>query len=330
MPLNPYYGTNYIVLNTGATAPIAADGVYDATEGGTLYVQYFKASFGASGSYTSVSSTNPLPVTISSGLTATVSGFSGTMNIQGVASGTPVPVSGTVYVQGLTYSPVYVQTAACCYVEITGGIPLTRTRDAVSVYGPSGNTYVYTQIVNTAGTIIGTTSNPLSVSFSGVTITGNIVSPIGVTNDSATSALRVQGLSGGTSLAVTVGNTVGINDTALLASLSGICASLGTLNSSIASIAGVVPSSFKSGSISVTSSATQLDSSGFTCSDGVKIKAASTNTSNIFMGNTSGISTSGSSAYIIYPGEETELKINNTNKIYLISTTTSTAYYIAS
>jgi hypothetical protein len=328
--LNPNYGNNYVVSGSGATFAIGADGIYDATAGGTVYYQYFKAAFGVSGAYTSVSSTDPLPVTVAGGLSATVTGFTGTITVQGLPGGNALPVSGTVSVTGVSGSPVYVSTQPNCYVEVTGGIPLLRTRDAVSIYGQSGNTYVQTQIVNSSGTIMGSTSNPMNVSFSGVTITGNIVSPIGVTNDSATSGLRIQGLSGGTSVPVNVGNTVGINDTAILSSLTGICGALGTLNNSIASISGVIPSSIKAGNLTVTSSATQLDATGFTCSDGVTVKSSSTNTTWIYVGNTGGITTSSTTTYVLDPGDEVKIKINNTSKIYLVSSVSTTAFYIAS
>jgi hypothetical protein len=42
---------------------------------------------------------------MATGLTATISGFSGTISVQGVVSGTPVPVTGTIIATGITSSP---------------------------------------------------------------------------------------------------------------------------------------------------------------------------------------------------------------------------------
>jgi hypothetical protein len=311
---SPYYGSNYIVLNTGATAAIAADGVYDNTNGITTYVQYYKAAFGISGAYTPVTSSSPMPVTIATGLTATISGFTGTITVQGTPSGTALPVSGTVSVTGITSAPVPVYTPTGCRVEITGGQRLSKTNDSVSVFGPSGNTWIYANLVNSSGSAIGTTSNPMQVSFSGVTITANVAATVGVTNDAAGSALRIQGLSGGTSVPVTVGNTVGINDTAILASLAGICSSLGTLNSNISAIAGVVPTGITGGRITATTSSAQLDTGGYTCSAGVHIKASSANTDIVYLNNTN-LSVSGI-GYELDPGESLFINVNNTNKVY--------------
>jgi len=171
----------------------------------------------------------------------------------------------------------------------------------------------------------------LIVQLSGATISATLSSTVGVTNDSATSGLRVQGLSGGTSLAVTVGNTVGINDTAILSSLSGISAQLNTLNTNLSTLGISVPSTFKTGRVSVTSSAViQMDSAGFTCENGVTVKSINANTNLVYMGNTSGLVGS-SFGYSLYEGDEIFLKLNNTNKVYLISSSgTQIVTYAAS
>jgi len=317
MPLNPLYGSDYVVINTGATFALAAEGVYNATLGATLYAQFSKLAYGITGTYTPVSSSDPLPVSVSAGLTANIAGFCGPIEIFGNASATPVPVSGTVTVTGLSASPLYVQTSANCYVEVTGGIPLTKTRDAVSVFGPSGSTWVFANLVNSSGSEIGTTANPIYANIIGATITATIAATIGVTNDSAGNGLRIQGMSGGTSVSVSVGNTVGINDTAILSGITQCYAQLVTLNTNLGTIGISVPSSFKTNRVSVTTSAAQMDSSGFTCQYGVNIKALATNTQLIYFGNTSGVSST--SGYGLDPGEEVFLKVNNTNTIYSIS-----------
>jgi hypothetical protein len=326
---SPFYGNNYLGLNTGASAFIGADPIYDVGGSYTYYVQYYKAVFGASGSFDAVSSSNPFPVTVTNGLTATIAGITGTVTIQGTPSGTAVPVSGSVVVTGLTTSPVPVYTPPGCRVEITGGRYLNKLTDNISIFGPSGNTWLYANLVNASGVAIGTTSNPMQVSFSGVTITANIAATVGVTNDSAGNGLRIQGMSGGTSVAVTVGNTVGINDTAILAGMTNVYAQLVTLNSQILSIAGSVPSTLKTSNVSVTSAAGLIDATGFTCSYGISLKAAASNTQLIYFGNTSGISSTNS--YGLDPGEETFVKVNNTKLLYAITTAgTQTLYFSAS
>jgi hypothetical protein len=312
---SPYYGNNYIGLNTGASAFIGADPIYDVGGSYTYYVQYYKTVFGASGSFDAVSSSNPFPVTVTNGLTATIAGITGTVTIQGTPSGVAVPVSGSVVVTGLTASPVPVYTPPGCRVEITGGRYLNKLTDNVSVFGPSGSTWLYANLVNASGVAIGTTSNPMQVSFSGVTITASIAATVGVTNDSAGNGLRIQGMSGGTSVAVTVGNTVGINDTAILTGMTNIYNQIVTLNSNISSIAGVVPTGITGGRVTATTAVSQLDSVGYTCSNGVNVKSSSANTDIIYLNN-SGISGSGI-GYELDPGQAFFIKVNNTNKIYM-------------
>lgn len=325
---SPYFGDTYVVIETsGVTFAVSADPVI--VSGVTNYTQIYKMGFGPTGSLTVVDTGTPLPVTVSGGMTATISGFCGTIQIEGVGSGTPVVVSGTVSVMGITASPVYVQTATGCQVEVTGGRYLNKLNDSVSVFGPSGNTWIYSNLVNTSGVAIGTTSNPMQVSFSGVTITANIASVIGVTNDVAGNGLRIQGMTGGRSVDVTVGNTVGINDTAILTGMTNVYGQLVNLNSQILSIAGSVPSTIKSSRTSPTASVAQMDVTGFTCSYGINLKAAATNTNLVYFGNTSGISSINS--YGLDPGEEIFVKVNNTNKIWTITGSgTQALFFVAS
>ena len=319
MPISPYYGSNYIGLNSGATVFIGADSILDPG-GYTYYTQYFKLMYGVTGTGTPVTSANPLPVSVAGGMTATISGFTGTITVQGTPSGTAVPVSGTVSVFGLSGAPVYVKTATGAQVEVTGGRYINKTNDAISVYGPAGSTYVYVNIAGTGGNFATVSNGALNVNVSGATISATIPSTV-----------TVVGLSGATAVAVTVGNTVGIYDTAILASMAGISNQLGTLNSQILSIAGSVPSAFKTGRASVNSiTVSQLDSAGYTASSSVTVKSLSTNTDFVYLGNTSGLVGS-SYGYALDPGESFSLKVNNSNKVYAISNTgTQILTYIVS
>ena len=331
MSLSPYFGSNYLGLNTGATAFIGADPIYDAGGSYTYYVQYYKTVFGASGAFNAVSASNPFPVTVTNGLTATIAGITGTVTIQGTPSGTAVPVSGSVVVTGLTASPVPVYTPPGCRVEITGGRYLNKLTDTVSVFGPSGSTWIYANLVNTSGTVIGTTSNPVYVNIMGATINALINPTVGVTNDASGNGLRIQGTSGGTNVSVSVGNTVGINDTNILAGMTAIYNQVVTLNSNLSAIGAARPSSFKTGRASSTfSSVTQVDSGGFTCQNGVNIKALSTNTDFIYIGNT-GSFAGASTGYALDPGDETFLSIVNTNTLWVVAASgTQTITYMAS
>jgi hypothetical protein len=328
---SPYYGNNYLGLNTGATAFIGADPIYDAGGSYTYYVQYYKTVFGASGSFQPVSSSNPFPVTVTNGLSASIGSITNTVTIQGTPSGVAVPVSGSVVVTGLTASPVPVYTPPGCRVEITGGQRLSKLNDTISIFGPSGSTWIYANLVNTSGSAIGTTSNPVYVNIMGATINATINPTVGVTNDSAGNGLRIQGMSGGTNVPVQIQNTVTINDTNILSGMTAIYNQVVSLNSNLSSIGAARPSSFKTGRASSTfSTVVQVDSIGFTCQNGINIKALSTNTDFIYIGNT-GSFTGSSTGYALDPGDETFLSLVNTNKVWIVAASgTQTITYMAS
>jgi len=319
---------NVLIESGGNTFNVATDAIYFS--GATSHFQYMKLAYGPTGSVSIVSSSNPFPVNVvAGGITANLIGFCGA--VQGIPGGTPVVVSGTVYTQGVTSAPVFVRTFTGSQVEVTGGRNLSKTTDNVSVFGPNGVTWVYTNLVNSSGTEVGNSANPVYVNIVGATINAVINPTVGVTNDSAGNGLRIQGMSGGTSVATTVGNTVTINDTAILSSLNGISSALGTLNTNLSTLGISVPTSFKNGRTSSTfPTPAQLDSSGFTVQNSVKIRALSSNTDFIYVGNT-GSFVGSSVGYALDPGDETELKISNTNKIYVVAGSgTQVVTYLAS
>jgi hypothetical protein len=312
----PMPQSNIVIETSGITAALATD---TATYGGgTSNFQIMKMAHGISGTVNLASSASPLPVTVMAGLTATISGFSGLISMQGTAAGYPLPVSGTVYAIGVTGSPVYIKTGTGYQVEVTGGRYLGKSTDSVSVWGPAGITYIYSRLVDNNMNGVGVSGGALRVSIAEGGFSANISlsSVVGVTNDGATSGLRVQGLSGGTSLAVTVGNTaLGLNDTNILNGITACYNQLVTLNAGLGT---TIPSTFKTGRISSSSvgSVEQLDTTGFTCYYGVNLKAISTNTDVIYYGNTSGLD-GASFGSQLDPGENTYIKISNTNKIYV-------------
>jgi hypothetical protein len=300
--------TNIIIETSGLTAAVATD---VARFGGiTAHFQVIKLAYGVTGSATIVSAATPFPVTIASGMTATISGFTGTIAVQGPGAG-PVVVSGTVSAIGLSGSPVYVSTQSGTRVEVTGGRPLSRTTDSVSVFGPSGLTYVYANLVDSTGSAVGMSGDALKVSISGAAINATI----GTT-------LSVQGFSGGYPLPV--------NDTNILGGMTAIYTQVVGLRSDLAVLGVGRPAAFKTGRLSATSAAVgQMDSAGYTTTAAISIKALSTNTDFIYLGNTAALVGS-SFGYALDPGESVSLNVINTNKIFAISNTgTQVITYLA-
>jgi hypothetical protein len=72
-----------------------------------------------------------------------------------------------------------------------------------------------------------------------------------------------------------------------------------------------------------------MDPTGFTCSYGINLKAAATNTNLVyFAGNTA---VSATTSYGLDPGEEIFVKVNNTNKIFTVTGSgTQALFYNAS
>ena len=303
------------IQTSGITANIATD--YIGTGGITGHYQLIKLAYGVADSATIVSSSNPFPVTIAAGMTATISGFTGTIQVQGVGGGTPVPVSGTVVVTGITTSQLYVTTTSGSRVEITGGIPLTKTRDAVSVFGPNGLTYVYTHLVDAAGNSLSYTNGALNVNIQGVTISTTIQSTVGVF-----------GISGATAVGVNVGNTVGINDTAILSGITAMYGQIVGLRSDMGSFAVIRPTGGTAYRLSSNTTSTAL--SGFTCKAGVNLKASSSNTDIIYIADSSSAGSTTNTGYELDPGESLFIDIINMNLIaHRAKSSTQVLSYIA-
>lgn len=302
---------NVQIESGGATFMVATDAL--PFQGTTAHFQYMKVAYGPTGSVSVVSSSNPFPVNVvAGGITANLIGFCGA--VQGIIGGTPVTVDGTVYTVGVSSAPVFVRTNSGYQVEVTGGRQLKKSTDNISVYGPNGITWVYTNIVDASGTAFGNSANPFYVSIMGATINAVVNPTVGVTNSNLT-PLFITGVTGTTPVPVNVGNTVGINDTKLLSSLGGICSGIDTLNLGLGT---TIPGGFKTGRVSVGSSSVVQMDTGFTCGYGVNLKSINANTNLIYVGNTLGF-VGGSSGYSLYEGETVFLKVSNTNSIYLIS-----------
>ena len=305
---------NIVIETSGLTAAVATDVVQFA--GTTAHFQLFKLAYGICGTANIVSSSSPLPVSFSSGLTATVSTL---VTVQGTAGGFPQPVSGTVIATGITGSPVYVKTFTGSQVEVTGG-RLYTTADSISVYGPSGATSIPVKLVGATGWNIGTVGDAIKVNITGATFTATIPSTV-----------LVAGISGATAVNVTVGNTANINDTAILSGMTNIYGQVVGMRTDLQALGVGRATTFKTGKLTASSgSAGQMDTAGFSCYAGINIRALSTNTDFIYLGNTSALIGS-SFGYALDPGENVFLDIQNTNTVYAISNTgTQTITYMAS
>jgi hypothetical protein len=313
---------NVFIETGGNSFYVATDAVL--FEGLTAQFQLMKLAYGPTGSATIVSQVDPLPVNIfGGGITANIIGFCGA--IEGIAGGTPVTVDGTVYATGISSAPVFVRTYTGYQVEVTGGVPANRLKDSISVFGPSGSTWIFANLVNQSGAQIGNSANPMFVQISGATINAFISPSIGVTNNALT-PLFITGVTGATPVTVNVGNTVGINDTAILTGMTALYGQLLSLNLGLAT---AMPSGFKTGRTSSTFPSVQQLDSGYTCGKGVSVKALSTNTDFIYIGNSG--SFSGSVGHALDPGDSVFITINNLNKIYILSaSSTQTVTYLAS
>ena len=196
-------------------------------------------------------------------------------------------------------------TAGSEGVRVTGGIiaGLNSTRDAVGVTG----TVSLIDIDGTTGaavklysglTAIGVSGDALKVSIvdAGITVNATVSATTGVTNATATSAIRVEGQTGGLNIPVTV--------------------------SSITQ-----PSGFTAGQHAVTGIGTTLPAAAL--GSGVKLKAFSSNTAIIYLGHTSNIGTT--NGYPLLAGESCFLEISNLNLVSAVGGATGqTISYIGS
>lgn len=308
--------TPNLPINTagGYTASIATNVVSSS------HYQVFKLAYGNTSTASIVSSTNPFPVTLSSGVTANIVNFTNPVTVVGNSAGGPVTVQGTVNITGVSGSPI----------AITGGIPLSYNTDSVKVYGFNGNTFIPAYLVGPSGTALGVSGSALRVSVQDITITASINPVIYIQNYGSTSAIRIEGNTGGNPVAVSVSGTAGINDTNILNGMTAIYGQVVGLRSDMGGFAVTRPSSFKNGRTTATVSAGQLDATGFSASKGVNLKALSTNTDFVYIGNTSAF-TGSSVGFAMDPGDSIFLDISNTNKIWIQSNSGSQVItYLAS
>lgn len=300
-----------INIASGNTATIATNQV------GTAHYQIFKVAYGNTSSATLVSSSNPFPVTLSSGVTANIVNFTNPVIVVGNSAGDAVFVQGTIKVQGITGSPL----------AITGGIPRSYTTDSIKVYGYNGNSFIQATLVGSGGAAIGMSGSAIRVSVQDITVTASINPVIYVENYGSTSALRIQGNTNGYPVMSSVTGSVSIVDTNITNGLTAIYGQLATLNTNLGSLGISRPTTFVAGRMSVTTGVTLMYASGFTTGNGANLKASSSNTDIIYV-NRDGVATVG---YELDPGESLFIDVINLNTIYVRSkSSTQVLSYLAS
>lgn len=294
------------------------------------------------------------------GITGSVS-ISNTIGIFGISGATAIGITG-----GRRLSSTTDSVTVYGNVGISGGFQLLAVDDSISVYGPGGATYVETNL-NVNGTKLGLSGDALKVAVTntGFTFSVSLSSTIGVTNDVANNALRVQGLSGGTPLtiqgslaggaveigaysAVPVGvsGSVTIDDTDIIAAIDDLktnidavstnaAYSLDILNLVNASGAGAKvnvastsrPARFQHGQRTLTATPVILGTDQLRV--GITLKSPSTNTTDIYIGNSLAVSTT--TGYVLSPGEIIFLEVSSLATIFARTATgTATLTYIGS
>jgi hypothetical protein len=395
------YGTSGSSGFTAAHAQIAkiawgnVDSTYRASEEYPLPVKIYGvtgSTFTISGTisgtgdfYVRTNPTIPLIVKGSTFSTDAPVGISGA--VQGVSGGVAVGVTGSVSV--LNNVAVFGVSGATAIgitggrrlnsatdsvtvygnVGISGGFQLLAADDSVSVYGPGGSTWIHTNIYS-GNTAIGLSGDALKVAVTntGFTFSVSLSSTVGITNDTSTSAIRIQGYTGATggypvtikgsmaggavevaantALPVGVTGTVEINDTDLLDKIETLKTNINTVATNAAYVLDILNLMNTSGngakvivnSITKPSriingqkslTSTPVNISIDTLKTGITLKSPITNTVDIFIGNT--VSVSATTGYILSPGESIFLEVSTLASIFVrTATATATLAYIGS
>ena len=304
----PDTGSNIIVQTVGNTANLATDFGTSGVNLADAHIPLQKMAFGNSRAAIRVSASDPLPITVSSSAVAIViSGNVGNSGEFGIGNfnNQYLKVAGSTAGAGITVQGTVAITSGSEDLRVTGGIisGLNSTRDVVGVTG----TVSLIDIDGTTGaavklysglTAIGVSGDALKVSIvdAGITVNATVSATTGITNATGTSAIRVEGQTGGRDIPV-----------------------------SISSI--TQPSGFTAGQHAVTSVGTVLPTAAL--GSGVKLKALGTNTATIYLGHTSNIGTTNS--YPLLAGESCFLEISNLNLVSAVGGATGqTISYLGS
>jgi hypothetical protein len=335
-------GTGDFYVRTNPTIPLIIKGSTFSTD----------APVGISGGVYGVSGGYPI------GITGNIN-IANNLAVYGISGGTAIAVTGGRRLNSATDSVTVYGN-----VGLSGGLALVAATNSVSVFGPGGTTWIHANLYS-GNSAIGISGDALKVAVTntGFTFNVSVAATVGVTNDSVNNALRVQGLSGGTPLtirgslsggAVEIGayspvpvgisGTVSIDDTDLIDEIESLKTNIGTvatnaayaldilnLINSAGSGAKVVvssitkPSRVVHGQKSLTT--TPIAVSTDSLRTGITLKSPSTNTVEIYIGNSISVSTS--TGYILSPGETIYLELSALGSLYArTGTGTATLAYI--
>jgi hypothetical protein len=304
---------------------------------------------------------------VSGGVAVGVTGSVSVLNnvaVFGVSGATAIGITGGRRLNSATDSVTVYGN-----VGISGGFQLLAADDSVSVYGPGGTTYIEANL-NVGGTALGLSGDALKVAVTntGFTFSVSLSSTVGITNDTSTSAIRIQGYTGATggypvtikgsmaggavevaantALPVGVTGTVEINDTDLLDKIETLKTNINTVATNAAYVLDILNLMNTSGngakvivnSITKPSriingqkslTSTPVNISTDTLKTGITLKSPITNTVDIFIGNT--VSVSATTGYILSPGESIFLEVSTLASLFVrTATATATLAYIGS
>ena len=281
----PDTGSNIIVQTVGNTANLATDFGTSGVNLADAHIPLQKMAFGNSGAAIRVSASDPLPITVSgSDVAIVISGNVGNSGEFGIGNfnNQYLKVAGSTAGAGVTVQGTVSVTAGSEGVRVTGGIisGLNSTRDAVGVTG----TVSLIDIDGTTGAAVKLSSGLTAI---GVSASVTLSSTVGVTNATATSAIRVEGQTGGLDIPVVI--------------------------SSITQ-----PTGFTAGQHSVTSIGTTMPAAAL--GSGVKLRSNSTNTATVYLGHTLNVGIT--NGYPLLAGESCFLEVSNLNTVYVIGGST--------
>jgi hypothetical protein len=362
------WGASAEAFRVSQTTPLPVN-IYSANPStrvgitGTISGAVTVTNTGTTGNYVYVrgSTGYELPVTARvQGITnGTLVGVTGTVNISqpviigGAGSGgitvNPITITGGRYLSSSNDSIRVTGT-----VTVSGGRALNAVTDTVSVLGSDLGSKVLTRLYDSSGTTLNSTSNALNVYLTnaGFTATVNVGASVGVFNHNnvplvvagttSGGAIVVKGENGDaievtatTPLNVDVTNEVSIDDSAIVAALSGENSNLigrltdiKTNTSSISNIRTDItsgnlrakiseitrPSKVSSATISLTPSTTQVNANT-PLLVGVTLKASSSNTAIIYVGGGS-LTRNPIDGYPLEPGESIYIECSNVSALY--------------
>jgi hypothetical protein len=323
----------FTVGNTSENA-LWIRGVTGSTPVGITVGELFATIQGKTGAF-------PVSVTLGSPIQISNSSF----GVHGISGGTALSVSvgNVVTITGGRSLSLDTDSVNVFIIGTTNTALIEKTKDSVSVWGPSGETYIPSVLFDSNYAPIGVSGNPLKVSVAdtGISFSFSVNPIVGVTTGTGPS-LRVQG--GSTSegpiyfkfyddstsvpvrantnipVKVDISGSTGLfesqfvkikTNTDIISTISDKLSS-NTFNVKVLELA--TPRSIHNGTKIMTSTAQPIGGNVLLKS-GITVKSPVTNKSTIFIGN-SNIQQNPTSAYPLEPGESIFLQIDNLQSIW--------------